>query len=186
MTKPAWFFALLFLALSSCQSHDRELKNLMEKGMKEKDKAEDVTLIYSQGGYTTAKLFAKTFNESRSGNTPYIEMNKGLKVDFYDHSLHVQTTLTARYGMYFESTSNVLVKDSVVVVNEKNEKLETEELIWNEKLQKFYTEKFVKISTPTQVIYGTGLEANQTFSWYKITNVKGVIGVKKSEIPSLN
>jgi lipopolysaccharide export system protein LptC len=71
----------------------------------------------------------------------------------------------------------------VVVTNAKNEQLNTEELVWNEKLQKFYTEKFVKISTPTQVIYGDGLESNQTFTQYKITNVKGIIGVNKNSLP---
>jgi hypothetical protein len=56
-------------------------------------------------------------------------------------------------------------------------------LVWNEKIQKFYTEKFVKITTPTQIIYGDGLESNQNFSEYKIINIKGIIGVNKSSIP---
>ena len=55
-------------------------------------------------------------------------------------------------------------------------------LIWNEKIQKFYTDKFVTITTPTQIIYGDGLESNQNFSDYTILKVKGVFGVNKSTI----
>ncbi len=112
-------------------------------------------------------------------------MNNGLEVEFYNDSLQVQSKLTAKYGKYFEQNGNVLVRDSVVITNIKNEKLNTEELVWNEKLQKFYTEKFVTITTPTQVIYGDGLESNQNFSVYKITNIKGMIGVTQSAIPHL-
>lgn len=112
-------------------------------------------------------------------------MKENLRVDFYNDSLQIQSTLTAKYGKYFEQDGNVLVRDSVKVVNLKNEQLETEELIWNEKIQKFYTEKFVKITTPTQVIYGDGLESNQNFSEYKIINVKGIIGISQNSFPGL-
>jgi LPS export ABC transporter protein LptC len=104
-------------------------------------------------------------------------------VEFYNDSLQVQSTLTAKYGKYFEQNGNVLVRDSVVVTNLKKEQLNTEELVWNEKLQKFYTEKFVKITTPTQIIYGDGLESNQNFSEYKIINIKGMIGVTANSLP---
>jgi LPS export ABC transporter protein LptC len=107
-------------------------------------------------------------------------MKKGLKIIFYDENLMPQSTLTAKYGKYFENNQNMLIRDSVRIENNKLEVLETEELIWNSKLQKFYTEKFVKISSPIQVIFGDGMEANQNFTEYKITNVKGVIGVNKN------
>jgi LPS export ABC transporter protein LptC len=114
---------------------------------------------------------------------PYIEMQNGLKVIFFNDSMQTESTLTAKYGKYFETNNNVLVRDSVVVTNIRHEQLNTEELVWNEKLQKFYTEKFVKISTPTQIIYGDGLESNQNFSDYSIIHVKGIIGVKTTELP---
>lgn len=147
------------------------------------ERAEEVTIIYSKDGSTKAKLFTKNFKHIQNTDPSYIEMSKGLKVEFYDDTLQVQSTLTAKYGKYFEQSGNVLVRDSVVITNIKKERLNTEELVWNEKLQKFYTEKFVTITTPTQIIYGDGLESNQNFSVYKITNIKGMIGVTSSSLP---
>ena len=57
-------------------------------------------------------------------------MKDGLRVDFFDEEAAIKNTLTAKYGRYFESKGNVLVKDSVVIKNVKGETLETEELIW--------------------------------------------------------
>lgn len=167
-----------------CKNDMKKIKTTLNRSMLNTERADEVQIIYSKEGHTKAQLFTKTFNHIQNTIPTYIEMKNGLKVEFYDDSLKVLSTLTSKYGKMFEDTGNVLVRDSVVVTNAKNEQLNTEELVWNEKLQKFYTEKFVKISTPTQVIYGDGLESNQTFTQYKITNVKGIIGVNKNTLPA--
>jgi LPS export ABC transporter protein LptC len=116
----------------------------------------------------------------------YVEMKDGLRVDFFDADLNITSTLTAKYGRYFQEKGNILVQDSVEVKNNKDETLHTEELVWNEKLQKFYSDKFVKVVTPTQIIFGDGLEANQDFSQYNIKNVKGTIAVDKNQVPNMD
>lgn len=178
--------AILFSIFSySCKN---DLKNLKEKHNAfnlNAERAEEVSILYGKDGVTKAKLYTKSFQHIQNVTPSYIEMKENLRVDFYNDSLQIQSTLTAKYGKYFEQDGNVLVRDSVKVVNLKNEQLETEELIWNEKIQKFYTEKFVKITTPTQVIYGDGLESNQNFSEYKIINVKGIIGISQNSFPGL-
>ncbi|HQW47102.1 MAG TPA: LPS export ABC transporter periplasmic protein LptC [Chitinophagaceae bacterium] len=169
--------------LFSCKNDIQQLKATLDKSIINVERAEDVTIIYSKDGATKATLFTSHFTHIQNVDPSYIEMKKGLKVEFYNDSLQVQSTLTAKYGKYFEQNGNVLVRDSVVVTNLKKEQLNTEELVWNEKLQKFYTEKFVKITTPTQIIYGDGLESNQNFSEYKIINIKGMIGVTANSLP---
>lgn len=158
-------------------------KSSFDNSLLNTERAEDVTILYSKEGNVKARLTTKTFHHIQNTLVPYIEMKNGLKMEFFDDSLKSSSTLTAKYGKYFEQNGNVLVRDSVVIFNNKKEQLNTEELVWNEKIQKFYTEKFVKITTPTQIIYGDGLESNQNFSEYKIINIKGIIGVNKSSIP---
>ena len=48
---------------------------------------------------------------------------------------------------------------------------------------KFFTEKDVRITTTTQILYGTGMEANRDFTWYRILNPKGSVDVEKGEVP---
>lgn len=169
--------------LFSCKHDVDKIKDQIDRSLLNTEHADSVTIYYSKDGFTKAQLFTTTFNHVQDAKPPYIEMKNGLRVIFYNDSMQQQSTLTAKYGRYYEHNNNVLVRDSVVVRNIKNEQLNTEELIWNEKLQKFYTDKFVKITTPTQVIYGDGLESNQNFSDYSIIHVKGIIGVSKSKLP---
>ena len=174
---------LYWVCLSSCKNNTQEINALMSKDNMQEDKAEDVIIIHSEGAKVKARLFAKEFVINESAKPPFWDMRKGLKVEFYNDSTIVENTVTAKYARYYENQGNILLRDSIVIVNRKGEKLETEELVWNDKLKKFYTEKFVKITTPSQVMYGDGLEANQDFSWYQITNIKGVMQVNKSEVP---
>jgi LPS export ABC transporter protein LptC len=175
-----WFCACL---LSSCKNDIKEIDALVKKGIQQEDKAEDVTIYYSNDGNVKMRLFAKEFVKNDAAKPPYTDMRKGLKVEFYDDSSRVESTLTARYARYYEQQGNILIRDSIVVVNKKGEQLNTEELVWNQSAKKLYTEKFVKITTTTQVMYGDGLEANEDFTWYKILNPKGIVEVKKSELP---
>ncbi len=174
---------LVTLFLSACHSDLAKMQKTIDRSLLNTEHADSVTIFYSKDGHTKAQLFTHTFNHVQDAQPPYIEMKNGLKVIFFNDSMQTESTLTAKYGKYFETNNNVLVRDSVVVTNIRHEQLNTEELVWNEKLQKFYTEKFVKISTPTQIIYGDGLESNQNFSDYSIIHVKGIIGIKKTELP---
>ena len=66
-----------------------------------------------------------------------------------------------------------------MVVNAEGEKIETEELIWNEKDAKISSDKFVKITTPDEILMGEGFEANEDFTRYKIKKVKATLKVKE-------
>ncbi len=174
---------LLSVMVLACKNDPKEINALVTKGAQQEDKAEDVTILYSDNGHVKMKLYAKEFVKNDVAKPPYTEMRKGLKVEFFDDSLNVESTLNARYARYYEKQNNILIRDSIVIVNKKGEKLNTEELVWNQSAKKLFTEKFVKITTPTQVMYGDGLEANEDFTWYRILNPKGIVAVDKKEIP---
>jgi LPS export ABC transporter protein LptC len=175
---------LLTAIFSSCGNTTKEINQATGKGVNtQEDKASDVVIHYSEKGRVRAILYAKEFIRNESALPPYTEVKKSLKVEFIDDSLHVESTLTSKYARLYENEENVLVRDSVVIVNKKGERLSTEELVWNKRAGKFYTEKKVQITTPSQVMYGDGLEANEDFSIYKITNLRGTLQVDKTEMP---
>ena len=174
---------LLFVIVAGCKNDPKEINALVTKGAQQEDKAEDVTILYSDNGHVKMKLYAKEFVKNDVAKPPYTDMRKGLKVEFFNDSMQVESTLDAKYARYYEKQNNILIRESIVIVNKKGEKLNTEELVWNQSAKKLFTAKFVKITTPTQVMYGDGLEANEDFTWYRILNPKGIVAVDKKEIP---
>ena len=174
---------LLLILLCGCNNDPQQIKALTDKNAMQEDKATDVVFVYSEQGKAKARLFAHTFIRNESAKPPFTDMKEGLKVEFYDDSLHITSTLTAGYARYYEKQQNILIRNNIVIVNKKGEQLNTEELVWNQNIKKFYTEKFVKITTQSQVLFGDGLEANEDFTWYKIKNLKGTVQVNKTDVP---
>ena len=174
---------LCTIFIFSCKNDPKEINALVTKGTAQEDKAYDVTILQSENGSVKVRLFAKEFIRNDVAKPPYIDMKKGLKAEVFNDSMVVESTLTAKYARFYEKQGNILIRDNIVVINKKGEKLETEELVWNQGAKKVFTEKFVKITTPSQVMYGDGLEANEDFTWYRILNPKGIVQVNKGELP---
>jgi LPS export ABC transporter protein LptC len=174
---------ILLVWIGACKNDPGQIRALTGKAYIQEDRATNVTVIYSQEGKVTMRLFAKDFIRNEHAKRPYIDMNNGLKVEFYNDSGVVSNTLTADSSRYYDVQGDIIVWDSVQIVSNKGEKLNTDELIWNEKMQKFFTEKPVRITTPNQILYGDGMEANRDFTWYRITYPKGSVRVNKGEMP---
>ena len=147
------------------------------------DRAEDVKIIFSEDGIVKAKLQAKEFIRNDHSDPPYADFNDGIKVEFFNQDQQVESTLTARTARFYTEEKNVVVRDSVVVVNKKGEMLQTEELVWNQKVERFFSEKPVRITIGNQVSYGEGIEANQDFSWYRIGRQRGSVPVEAQDLP---
>ena len=174
---------VLFCAALSCKNNPDDIRALTGKNNRQEDHAEDVTVIYSKEGKINMRIFAHDFVRNESARRPYIDMNNALKVEFYNDSGVIQDVLTADSSRYYEAQGDMIIWDSVKIITNKGEQLNTDELIWSAGIQKFFTEKPVRIKTATEVLYGNGMEANSDFSWYQITHPKGSVQVEKGEVP---
>lgn len=135
--------------------------------------AKDVEIYYSDSAVVRVIISGPVLRSYLSVKEPRSVFEKGLVANFYDTQHHKQSRLVAKYGIKYDKLNKVVVQDSVVVTTIRKEKLETEELFWDEKNGKISTDKFVKVSTANEVIYGYGLEANDDFSYWKIKAVTG-------------
>jgi LPS export ABC transporter protein LptC len=180
--KTAAFIISCFF-ITSCENSPKDLNQFTEKktGVEE---AKQVSIIYSLGDKTKAKLVAP-YMLRHEESVPYIEFTKTLHTDFYDDSLRIESKLDAHYGKYMETESKVYLRDSVVVFNTKGDTLYCNELYWDRSKtgKEFYTDKPVRIRTPSQVIDGDGLDAPQDFKSWHIINGRGKVRVSSSEFP---
>ena len=145
---------------------------------------DSVTMLYTDSAELKIVLTASRmllFN-NKNISEPFTILPKGFFVTFFDEEEKISSTLKANYGVRYESTKRMEAKYKVEVVNKKGEKLETERLVWDEANKKIYTDAPIKITTPTQVISGKGLNSNQDFTKYEIKEVTGIIKLKNNEL----
>lgn len=138
---------------------------------------DSVNTVYTDSSVLKMKMKALKQLEFENGNR---EFPKGLILTFYKKNGVEDAIISGNHGKYDKSKGFYTLTGNVVVQNHKeHKKLETEELNWNPNTKKVFTDKFVIITTPTERLEGTGLDAEQDFSHYVIRNITGVFGVSK-------
>lgn len=146
-----------------------------------RETAENVTIEYTDSGILKAVIESPVMIGVKNVRNPYIEMPKGIRADFLDKDGNIESYLLSEYSISYTEQKRMVVRRNVRVLNIKCEKLETEELVWDQQKGRIYTDKFVKITTPDQIITGEGMESDQTFSDWEIMNVSGTINRKKND-----
>jgi len=172
------FGAVLFIAstLISCEKKMGVIKN------DEILLLPTTTVINFETIYTdSAKLqlvLSSPLMESYTRNKPsYAEFRKGMKVLFYNGHKVPVASFTSKYAKYLDDKKLWELRDSVVAVNEKNERLETELLYWDQTKDLVYTDRFVKITSEDDVVMGIGMKSNSRFTNWWIINSSAKISM---------
>ncbi len=181
-------YCLLFCALCSwllpaCENNMKNLPSFRQKHISI-DEGKQITAFMSENAKVKAKLTAPYMRRNEV-DSPYVEFPQSLHVDFYNDSLLIESIMDARYGKWREIDGKVLLRDSVVVKNIlKGDTLYCRELWWDQKAEKFYTDKPVRIhKAGGTILYGTGLEAPQDFSGYTIYQITGPFAFPENAMP---
>jgi LPS export ABC transporter protein LptC len=140
----------------------------------------NMEIIYSDSAKIQAVLKAPRYKRYE-GNNPYTVLPAGMLVIFYDSVMREKTRLTASYAIKYDKMEVMEVRHNVEVVNAAGEKLNTEKLIWNEQARRIYTDVFVKITQPDKILYGEGMDADDSFSKWEIRKPRGTFYVNTDE-----
>jgi LPS export ABC transporter protein LptC len=160
--------------LFSCNTEEKAKPMVYEGPMSE---AEDITMYYTEKDRMKILLKAKKINDFQNGDREFPE---GIYLEFYDANGKIQSTLKANSAYYFKAEDKWRGLGNVEVINlEKGEQLNTEELFWKPSTKKIFTDKFVTVKQQNEVIYGTGLEAEQDLSSYTMKKIAGEFEVEE-------
>lgn len=172
----------------SCETDIEKIKSLTDPSDLPDVHAQKVEIIYTDSANLSMILEAERIK--RFGNTerPYIEFPEGMFVRFFDDSMKVESEITANYAIYYNDEKLWEAKGNVVAHNiGKGEKLNTEELFWDENKKKIYSNSFSRIETEDGTFYGQdGFESNQRFTKWRLKSSRGTVKIKEGkedEIP---
>ena len=92
-------------------------------------------------------------------------------------------TLRGNYGRFDKTKNLYFIRGDVRVSNvQKQQSMKTEEMYFDQSKQLIYndTTQLVRIQTPTEILTGYGLTANQDFSRYTILKPQGVFTIDQA------
>lgn len=148
--------------------------------------SENLTIVKSENGrkeyhFTTPLLEGYTL-----ARDPYREFRKGVHIVTYkDDSLSsVDATLTANYAIFYIDR-NLWEAKGNVVVDTPDRILYTQQLFWNAKTKRIYSNVDTKIEQKgsRQVFFGEGIESDDALKDWRFRNMTGVMEVKVEPAP---
>ena len=167
---------LTFGPLTGCINDPAEVAALEARLAEDVELATEVEILYSDSAQLRLVVRAPTMLNYTGGiQDRRQEFPDGLHLTFYDEAQDTSSTLEAKWGVYRRRDNSITVRDSVVWQSVRGQRLETEELNWEEKTERIFTDKFVVLTQPDALITGYGLEAQQDFSDARVLEVDGYI-----------
>jgi len=168
-----FYIAVLFFALAffSCEEKFEPPKSDLSPDNIPVQESWNSQVTFSDSGFVKAIL--KAGHISAFSDKGYTLIDSGAVVDFYKNG-EIVSTLTGRRGRVEDNNKDIEIYDSVRVVNKTGSELVTSKLLWKNKTQKVYSDKFVRITTPKERVEGVGFESDQNLTNYKIYKVSGV------------
>jgi LPS export ABC transporter protein LptC len=171
---------LISILLLGCDNKDEkilktDLQNLPALTVREFE------TVYSDSGRIELRMRSPILEQYDNTEDPYSEFRMGIHVDVYDGQPEPTGSVTSKYAKYTKSTNVWELKDSVVVINENSDMLETEVLYWDQKKDLIYSDRFVRFTNEDQIVMGTGFESDPHLRKRKIKKVSATIYLNDEE-----
>lgn len=127
--------------------------------------------------YLKAPKLLQFDNEGKT----YYEFPEGIEMIQFGPQHQMESSITADYAIQFEKENKWEAKNNVIATNANGDTLKTEHLIYEVDNEKIYSDEFVTIIGPEQVITGYGFVSDQKMLNWKIKNPRGPIYIAVDE-----
>ncbi|MBK6564315.1 MAG: LPS export ABC transporter periplasmic protein LptC [Saprospiraceae bacterium] len=162
-------FCISGIVLHSCKDI-QEIDQFLEKNIDVfVEKGKGIKMIYSDSAKIKMILTAPVLERHIHPGREKEIFDKGILVTFMGENSNPVSWLEANTAIREVSSGKITTKGRVEFYD-KDKKLETPELIWDENRQIVYTDKIVRVTDPVQgdTTYGFGFQANQNFTVFEI------------------
>jgi LPS export ABC transporter protein LptC len=176
--------AILFgmAMLFSCRPDLKTIESLTKIDEGPVESTRNIEVIYSEEGHIRMIMRAPQMDRYE-GEKQYLEMPQGLQVEFYDTLMNVTSSMSAKYAISHDDDKRIEARNDVVVVNQLNERLNTEHLVWDQEKEFIFSDKFVKITTEDEILYGDGFESDERFDQWTILRPRGAFTIDTDAEP---
>ena len=172
------------ILLFSCEREEEpESESRIEMMMTEY--SEDLSVVMSQNGRRSYHFVTPLLEGYSLAREPYREFRKGVKITTYqnDSLTTVDAVLTANYAIYYENRELWEAKGNVVVEKSDGKTLYTQQLFWNARTKKIYSNVDSKIvqNNGRDVFIGEGFESDEEFKDWRFRRMKGRMEVEMKQ-----
>lgn len=141
----------------------------------------------SEEGRPRAVLRASRMEQYQTDDSTYSvwrSMGDTMRVRMHLFDEEGDSSATVRAdSLVFQEQKGVMDAYKDVVVTTEDKRLESEHLTWQQADRKIRTRRFVRIRTPTEVVQGNGLVADENLETYQLGRFEAEVEMEETEEP---
>ena len=177
---------LMFLILAGCQNQvEHTAPAIRPQDSVAMMTSYGVNTLVSDSGVMKYRIVTERWEVNTSKNPSLWIFDKGLLLEQFDEKFHINSYIQCDTAYYYDKKGLWKLIGNVKVSSLAGERFETSLLFWDQRTEKVYSDKFIRIEQAERVITGIGFESNQSMTLYKIFNPQGVFPVSESRADSL-
>ncbi len=134
----------------------------------------DVETLVSDSGITKFKITTPVWYVYDEIEKPYWKFPEGLWLEKYDPQLNIEATITADSAIYFKQSQLWRLDGHVDIANTDGKRFLTSQLFWDQRHHKLYSDSFIHIEQPNQILEGYGFDSNEQLTRYNLRSVSGI------------
>ena len=172
------WLAFMPLVLSSCSKHKELAEAIKESDSIPNMKTLGVTTLISDSGMIRYKIITAEWLIYNDVDTPFWAFEKGVYLEKFDTLFHIDSSIKADTAYYYEPKKLWKLMGNVHIRSQRGDKFDTQLLYWDQRDEKIYSDKYIRIEQPDRTLTGYGFESNQQMTEYQIYNNTGIFAVE--------
>ncbi|TVQ47853.1 MAG: LPS export ABC transporter periplasmic protein LptC [Saprospirales bacterium] len=169
------------ISLGACKNEMAEVRVFL--GQETFDEvAFDVEIFYSDSAITKVRVESARMQRVQEENYMVENFSGGVFAEFFDEYGNLSSWVESERAIRNSQRKKITLYDNVILININNDTLRTEELIWDEREERIYNNRFFRFSNPTEEIYGYRFSSNQEFTEYSFSRGAGFLDANQLDI----
>ena len=167
---------VLFMAITlfACEGNYQNVKNFNLSDGAPMAIGKNINFKYTDSGKLVTNLLADKLLDFSNLEFPYKEFPEGIEVHFWDTE-EKENIVTADYGIQYDQTGLIDLRDNVVVITSDSVVLKSDQLYWDQKNSWVFTDQPYRINFKDgSYNEGESFDSNQDFTIFFSRRNQGV------------
>ena len=140
----------------------------------------DVQTVISDSGHTRYRIVSPLWNMFEEAKVPHWTFPKGITCEELDNNYNPVSTIKCDSAYFNKDQSLWTLTGHVSITNSSGDVVLTDELMWNQREHRLYSDAFIHIEKQGRVIEGYGYESDEGLNNYTLRNVEAIFPFDES------
>ena len=178
----ALWVTVMFILFPSCGGKKKDFAAAID----EKDSLPDmtttgVTTLISDSGLIRYKIITEEWLIYSQRNPSFWAFEKGIYLEKFDTLFRIDASIKADTAYFFEPKKLWELRGNVHIQNLNGDKFDTEQMFWDQREERIYSDKNIRVEQVDKILTGKGFSSNQNMTEYQVYENTGIFTVEDTE-----